>query len=105
MGERVLESVFRLREEARLVDELVGAQRGQTAVELAGRQIGDLSQKRMREILADHGGGLQRALGFRLQTVDAGGEHGLDSGWDGNVAEIAADPAGAAFAGEQTEFD
>ena len=41
------------------------------------RNIGDLERECQRHVGADDGGGLQEALGFDRQKVDARGEHGL----------------------------
>src|SRR5262245_53445146 len=57
----VLEGVCSLREEACLIQELRGLERGEMAVELGVWQVGSGSQQRAWDLHANDGSGLQQA--------------------------------------------
>ena len=62
VGERVLEGVLEVGEEARLVEELRGLEAREALAELLLRPLGDRLEQRERHVLADHGGRLEQPL-------------------------------------------
>jgi hypothetical protein len=72
MGQRVLERVCQLGEEAHLVKKFGGLQVHKAAPKRFLGQIGDGLQRRKRDIGADDRSGLQEALLLGGQVVDAG---------------------------------
>jgi hypothetical protein len=62
MRERVFESVFEIREEARLVEELGGLKVGEPATHVFFGQLGNGEQERERHVLADDRGRLEQPL-------------------------------------------
>ena len=65
LGQRVLEGVFEIREEADLVEELGGLEVSQPTPQVFFGQLGNGEQKRERHVLADHRGRLKQPLGLR----------------------------------------
>ena len=78
MRQRVLERVFGLREELRLVDELRSLQVIESATDGFIRQLGDLLEDREGHVFAYDGGGLQETFVLRRETIDARRQHRLD---------------------------
>ena len=76
--QRVLERVFGLREELRLVDELRSLQVIESATDGFIRQLGDLLEDREGHVFAYDGGGLQETFVLRRETIDARRQHRLD---------------------------
>ena len=62
VGQGVLESVFEIGKEARLVEELGGLQMGEALAQLLFGRVLDRLKERERHVLADDGGGLQETL-------------------------------------------
>src|SRR5215467_15582782 len=78
--ERVLERVFLLRKDPRLVNELARLQSCESFARCRIGRLGDVRQQRSRKLLPDHGRRLKQPLVVRVQPVDATGEEGL-RGW------------------------
>ncbi len=100
VGEGVPERVLHVREEADLVQELAGLQQAQVAPHRLLAHVRDLLQERERDVLADHGGGLQEALGLDGQAVDAGGQDRLHGGRHLHLLDFAGEAVVAARARE-----
>ena len=98
LGEGVAERELGLREQACLVQELGGLEMGQAALEILFGHVGDGSEERERDVLADDGGLLQQALVIGRQAIDPRGENGLyrgrdlDGGQGGGEAIVAGCP-------------
>jgi len=75
--ERMLEGVFEVREDARLVQELGGLKMTQSPTKVVLGRIGDYLQQREGHILPNDRGGLEKTLVLGRQAIDAGGEDGL----------------------------
>src|SRR5499433_2487019 len=75
--QRVLEGVFEVREEARLVEELGGLKMTQSPAQVVLGRVGNGLQQREGHILPDDRGGLEQTLLLGRQAIDAGGEDGL----------------------------
>ncbi len=73
----MLEGVFQLGEEARLVQELRGLKVGEVVVQFGIQQVGNSGQKGERHLRANDCGSLQQALGLGWEPIDAGRQHGL----------------------------
>jgi hypothetical protein len=86
LGEGVLERVRGLGEDALLVDQLHGSQRAQQRVALAADRTQVLDEA-LREVAADDGGGLPRALRRLVQPVDARHDHVVDRVGDDDVVK------------------
>src|SRR6266851_3012376 len=71
VSERVLEGIFAIREEPGLVKKLGGLKVVESAPERLVRQLGDRLEQREWHLLADGGGGLQEALVFWEEPIDA----------------------------------
>ena len=82
VGEGVLEGVFEIREDARLVEQLGRLEAGEPAVHASLRDIGDGLQQCERHILPDDGGRLKESFVLGWQPVDTGGEDRLSRRWD-----------------------
>src|SRR5882724_9072630 len=80
--ERVLEGVFEVGKEARLVEELGGLEAGQTTPEVGFILLGDRLKQRERHVMADDGGRLEQTLLLDGQPVDARGQNRVDAGRD-----------------------
>ena len=78
--EGVLEGVFELGKEARLVEELGRLQVRQAAVERLLGHVGNGLEQGQGYLCADDGRGLQQALLLGRQPVDAGRQHRLHRG-------------------------
>src|SRR5262249_39843231 len=105
VGERVLEGVLEVGKEPDLVEELRGREARQLGAELGLGRIGNGQEQRRGDVLADDRGGLEQALGLGRQAVDAGGQDGLHGGGDRQLLDGAAEPMGAALAGQRLRFD
>jgi hypothetical protein len=81
VGQGVLEGVFRLGEEAGLVEELGSLQTHEPTAERLVRHLGDGLKQGEGHLRADDRGGLQQALLLRRESVDAGGQDGLHGRW------------------------
>ena len=77
MGERVLERVLEIREEARLVEKLGRLETRETAPQRSSADVRDRLQQRERHVLADDGGGLEQPLVLGREAVDASREDRL----------------------------
>src|SRR5262245_42635784 len=77
MRERMLEGVFEVREEARLVQELGGLELTQSPTQVALGRVGNGLQQGEGHILANDRGGLEQTLVLGGQAIDAGGEDSL----------------------------
>src|SRR5215813_4810440 len=75
--ERMLEGVFEVREDARLVQELGGLEMAQRPTQVVLGRVGNGLQEREGHILANDRGGLEQTLVLGRQAIDAGGEDGL----------------------------
>ena len=71
VGQRVLEGVLEIREEARLVQELGRLEVSEPVSKAALEHIDDSLQERERHVLSDDGGRLQQPLVLGGQPVDA----------------------------------
>jgi hypothetical protein len=81
MRQGVLEGVFQLGEEARLVEELRGLQAGQALVDGGLGHLRDGLQECCRDVLANNGRRLEEVFVFRRQPVDPRREHRLHRRW------------------------
>ncbi len=77
MRKRVLESVFEVGKQARLVNKFRRLKVRQLPSEIFLRKFGDGLEQRKRKILADDRSALKQLLRFEREPVNAGGEHGL----------------------------
>ena len=77
IGQRVLEGVFQLGKEARLVEELGRLQEGESPPQVRLGHVGDGLEKRKRHLRPDHRRGLEQPLFVRWQPIDTGRQHGL----------------------------
>src|SRR5215469_15804933 len=75
--EGVLEGVFEVREDARLVQELGGLKTTQRPTQVVLGRVGNGLQQREGHILANDRGGLEQTLVLGRQAIDAGGEDRL----------------------------
>src|SRR5262245_37547240 len=73
----MLEGVFQVREDARLVQELGGLEMTQGSTQVVLGRVGNGLQQREGHILANDRGGLEQTLLLGRQAIDAGGEDGL----------------------------
>src|SRR6266498_1243506 len=103
--ERVLEGVFRVRKEGRLVDELRRLQMREAAAQFLLRLPGDGGQQRECDILADDGGRLKEALVLRREAIDASRQDGLDGRRNLDVRERPGQPIRPAFTCEHPRLD
>src|SRR5215472_12921928 len=71
VGERMLERVFEVGKQARFIQELACLQFGQSALQLVLRRFCDGSEKRVRHVLTNDCGCLQKALVRRYEPIDA----------------------------------
>jgi len=78
VGEGVLEGVGGGREPPRLREELGGLEVAEVRVDLGGHEVGHGLQERHVDRHADDGRGLQQALLFQRQAIDACRQHRLD---------------------------
>ena len=77
VGQRVLEGVLEVREEARLVEELGGLEVGEAAAERSSDCSAMAWRRREGHVLADDRGGLEEALVLGREPVDARGQDRL----------------------------
>ena len=103
--QRVLEGVLDVGEEASLIEELDAPQVCEPSSERVLFQAGRGLKEDEGDVLADHGRGLQEAFLLRRQSVDPGGEHGLNRRRDLDVLERLREPMRAAPAGEHVCLD
>jgi hypothetical protein len=82
IGERMLEGVLEIREEARLVEELRSLEVSEPLAQAVLRRFRDRLQQRKGDVLPDDGGGLEEAFLLGWQPVDARGEDRLRRGGD-----------------------
>ena len=82
VGERVLEGVLEIREEARLVQELGRLEVAEPPAKVVLGHVRDGLQERERHVLPDDGGGLEEPLVLGRQPVDARREDRLRRGRD-----------------------
>ncbi len=102
--ERVLERVFEVGEEARLVEELGRLEMGEPSAQLLLTLVRDRHQQGEGHILADDRGRLEQAFVFWRESVDPGGEDGLDRGRNLDLGEGLRQPVRAARAHERLGF-
>jgi hypothetical protein len=100
MRERVLEGVFELWKEARLVHELRGLEIGKAGANFVRRQAGNCFEKIEGYVLADDRGDLQQKLLVRGQSIDTSRQYHLHRGWDLNHLERLGQPIRTLFADE-----
>ena len=81
MCERVLESIFELRKQARLVEELRCLKSSEAEAKFFVRLISDDLEKRERNILPDNGSRLEKPLLFRRKSVNPSSQHRLHCRW------------------------
>ena len=105
IGQRMLEGVLGLREEARLVEKLRGLKAGQPGPERILWQLGDGEQEGERHITSHNGRRLEQALIFRREPVDACREHGLYGDWYITFRQSPREPVGAPGAREDLSLD
>ena len=82
LRERVLEAVFAIWKQTRLIDELGGLQAVERAAKRFVRQLGHCPEQGERHVPADNRGDLQEALVVQGEPVDASRQHYLDRGRD-----------------------
>src|SRR5216684_4633515 len=75
--ERVLEGVFEIRKEARLVKELGGLEVAEPPSQVFLCKLGNLEQESERHVFADDRGRLEQPLVLWRQAVDAGRQNRL----------------------------
>src|SRR5215510_3977917 len=75
--ERMLEGVFEVREDARLVQELGRLEVTQSPTQVVLGRVGNGLQQREGHVLPYDRGGLEQTLVLGRQAIDAGGENGL----------------------------
>src|SRR5262247_4004201 len=75
--ERMLEGVFKVREDARLVEELGRLEVTQSPTQVVLGRVGNGLQQREGHILPNDRGGLEQTLLLGRQAIDAGSEDGL----------------------------
>src|SRR5215471_16944541 len=73
----MLEGVFEVREDARLVQELGGLETTQSPTQVVLGRVRNGLEQREGHILANDRGGLEQTLVLGRQAIDAGGEDGL----------------------------
>jgi hypothetical protein len=76
--QRVLEGVLELRNDAGFVDELGALQALEATPEGVLRKVGERFEECEGDVLADHRSDLHQVSVFGRESVDAGGEHGVD---------------------------
>src|SRR5262249_36849833 len=81
LGKGMVEGVFEVGKEARFVEELRRLQVHQAMVERRFGQLCNGLEKRARDILANHGCGLEQGLLFKWESVDASCQHCLNGRW------------------------
>ena len=105
IGQRVLEGVFQLGEEARLVEELGRLQEGESPPQVRLGHVGDGLEKRKRHFRPDHRRGLEQPLFVRWQPIDTGRQHGLHRGRDLDRRERLDLSIGPALADQHLRLD
>src|SRR4029450_4772860 len=70
MCKRVLESVFKIRKQPRLIEKLRGLQPSEAKAKFVLRLVRDGLEQRERNILPHNGGGLQKPLFFRRKSIN-----------------------------------
>ncbi len=78
VGEGVFKSIYGGWEPPRLIEELGGLEVAEMCVELCGSEVGHGLEERHGDLHPDDGSGLQQALLFRWQAIDACRQHRLD---------------------------
>jgi hypothetical protein len=105
VGERVLERVLDVRENASLVEELGHLEVGEHAAQHVLLLLGDRLQEGERHILADYRRGLEHALVSGREPIDARGEDRLCGGRDVERPHRPCGAIGSALAHERARFD
>jgi hypothetical protein len=82
LRQRMLERVFRVWKEARLVEKLRGLQMRKLAAQVILGPVGDGVEQGEGNLLSDDRGRLQQLLLGRRESVNPGGQDGLDRGRD-----------------------
>jgi hypothetical protein len=77
VGQRVLERVFQVRKETRLVEELGGLQMGEPPTQVFLGSLGNGEEEGEWHVFSHDRGGLEQLLVPRIQPVDTGGQDGL----------------------------
>ena len=90
VGERVLEGVLEIREQARLVEELRPLEVPEPLAQAVLGLLRDRLEERERDVLPDDGGGLEEALLLGWQPVDARGQDRLHGGGDLDASGVRA---------------
>src|SRR5262249_34109575 len=100
--QRVLEAVFELREETRLIEEFSGLETPETATQIALLLPKESLEQRHRDVFADDGARLQHAPLVRRQAIDAPGEQHLHRWRDLNRRNVCRQAVGSGISGESS---
>jgi hypothetical protein len=104
LGQRVLERVFQLGKEGRLVDELGRLEPREAVADGVLRYAGDRAEEDERDVLPDDGCRLEQRLVLRSEPVDPGSQDRLYGGRNLDGVERSGQPIGAACAGERARL-
>ena len=104
-GERALEAVDDVGEQARLVEKPCGLQAYQRPPDALGGNVHDRLEQRLRHVGADHGRRLEQQLLVAGEPIDARGEDGLHGRGHLDRLELAGQPIGPALADERVGLD
>ena len=101
----MLEGVFEVRKEARLVQELGGLKMGEAAAEVLLGRLRDRPKEGQGYVLADDGRGLEEPFVLGSKAVDPRREDRLHRGRHLNIRESLRQPVGAALAHQNAALD
>jgi hypothetical protein len=105
VGQRMLEGVLGLWEQAHLVQKLRGPETREGHPHRGVVRLGDRLEQRQRHIPAEHRGDLNEPLVFRRQAVNARGQDGLRGGRNGESLRHRRQPVGAALPDQRPGLD
>ena len=105
VGQRVLERVLGLGEEARFIEELGGLQASQPTAQVLLGQLGNDEQESERHVLADDGSSLEELLVPGSQPVDPRGKDRLHRGGHVDRVEAPGEAMGPARPREDVRLD
>src|SRR5208282_540712 len=101
----MLESVLYFRIKRSLVEELRGLQLLKSGKQIGIRQLSDFSKERQGHVVANDGGRLQQMLLFRSESINTGGQHGLNGRRNADLFNRHRRSKGSALADECLALD
>src|SRR6266849_4067243 len=104
VGQGVLEGIFALGEQARLIEKLRSLEVREAAMQRFLWQLGNSLYQGEENLCTNDGDGLKQALLLGRQAVDTGGQHSLHRGRDLNGREGLHQTVRTALASQRLEF-